>query len=126
MQGVVLHVAEVGPQLGRDGPLAAEHLGQHVAGRRQQAGHPQQLLAQPEQVGRRALVALEDRLLDALDPLAHPVLHHEVAVDQALEQRVGQARHAVRVAALVLLPAPARLLAADRSTAAGRRWMVTR
>ncbi len=107
-------------------PLAAEHLGQHVAGRREQPGHPQQLLPEPEQVGRRALGAREDRLLDALDPLAHPVLHHEVAVHQALEQRVRQAGDPVRLAAARAAPSAGALPPARRARRLALRWMVTR
>ena len=53
VQGVVLHVGEVGPEPLRDRALAAKHLGQHVARRREEARDPQQLLAEPEEVGRR-------------------------------------------------------------------------
>jgi hypothetical protein len=110
VQRVVLHVGEVRPQPFGDGPVAAQHLGQYLAGGREQPGHPEQFLAEPEQIGRRAFRPGEDRLLDPVDPPANPVLHREVAVHQALEEGVRQARHAVVPPSLVTLPAPPSLL----------------
>src|SRR5712691_4378823 len=79
-----------------------------MAGRREEPGHPKQLLPEPKEVGGRALGAGEDRLLDPLDPFAHSVLDREVAVHQALEQGIRQAGDPVQLVPLVMLPAPAR------------------
>jgi len=55
VDGMVLHVGKIGPERVRDHPLAAEHLLEDVARGRKERRDPQQLFAEPEEIGGGAL-----------------------------------------------------------------------
>jgi len=91
----VLHVCEVRPEPIGNGSLAPEHPGQDVARGRNETGDSKQLFPEPEQIGRRSLGACQDRAFDAFHAIPNAVLDREMAIDEAVEERVRQARHPV-------------------------------